>query len=311
MKLASARHAKTIRDLAIAGLLAVISGILALGILLWRPADAHNDPYAATVARWTVEDIADSGAFIGVGVFVYRPNWAGPAQTFAGPVLLSVDDAQDPVRISFDGQVAVHRASDGGSPELTTGGAVLATANEATLQAGDLVAVPEGTSFTVATGNSEVVRLSAIAILPDGPPATLGIQQVEWRAWGDVKPAPKTPLTVTISDIFLGGDERYSFQRFAGPALVSMEGSGDGAQSIALTVTKGRAVYEKIADVPPWNLATAVSLLADQSPTTANRERALDARSGAYLPTGGAAILHNRSLVDGTDVRLVTFDAGQ
>jgi len=45
-----------------------------------------------------------------------------------------------------------------------------------------------------------------------------------------------------------------------------------------------------------------------RTPTILNRERAFDARSGAFLPAGTAARLRNRSLVDGTGVVMVTFD---
>lgn len=287
-------------------------GVLAAGLVRWRPTATTNDPYTTVVARWTVGEIAGPRAFVGLGVFVYRPNWSGEPQVFNGPVLLEVDEAQAPVNIKFSGEVARgHRGEGGLSTGLTETTPAAGTAAEATLTTGDLVAVPAGTGFTIATGDNEVVRLQAVVVLPDGPPATPGIPQVEWRSWGTVAPAPSVPLVVTVADMRLAGGEEYRFRRERGPALISIEGSGDGTQSIALTVTKGRGAYLRVAEIAPWELTESVSYVATQTPTSLNRERAFDARSGAFLPTGTEAKLRNRSLVDGTGVRLVTFDGAE
>jgi hypothetical protein len=283
-----------------------VIGALAIGVVQWRSTPALNDPYRTVVAHWTVGDIPQPRAFIGLGVFDYRPNWSGDAQVFDGPVLLEVEDAQTPVRIRFSGAVTIGRRGD---ENLTTGTVTAtATATEATLTSDDLVAIPAGIGFAIATGDGQAIRLQAVVVLPGGPPRTPGIPHVEWRAWGTVSPAPNAPLAVTVADIYLAGGEAYQFQRELGPALLSVEGSGDGTQSIALTVTKGRGTYLHVADVAPWELTTPVSYVATPTPTVLNRERAFEARSGTFLPTGTEAKLRNRSLVDGTGVRLVTFD---
>jgi hypothetical protein len=293
----------------------VLIALLGAAVVRWRPSEATNSPFATVQARWTVANLTGEEAFVGLGIFVYRPNWDGPAQVFPGPVLLQVQDAQAPVRMRFEGDVAVHRASDGGAPEVTTDGSGAASATpvaaggqDVTLETGDLVAVPARTRFSVTTGEGETVRFLAVAVLPEGPPATPGVQQVEWRAWGNVAPVLGMPLVVTIEDVELAGGEAYQFQRARGPALLSVEGSGDGTQSIALTVTKGLGTYLRMAEFPAWDLTATAAYEAVQTPTILNRERAFDARSGAFLPAGTTARLHNRSLVDGTGVVLVTFD---
>jgi hypothetical protein len=289
--------------------------IAALGAMVarWKPSVATNTPYTTVGARWTVTNLDAPGAFVGLGVFVFRPNWNGPAQEFPGPVLLQVQDAQAPVRMRFAGEVGVHRATDGGAPILTTDGAAAVAATpapdqELTLAMGDLVAVPAGTAFTTTTGEGETIRMLAIAVLPDGPPSTSGVQQVEWRAWGEVEPVLGMPLVVTVADIELAGGEVYEFQRERGPALLSVEGAADGPQSIALTMTKGRGTYLRMADFPAWDLTATAEYDAVQTPTLLLRERTFDSRSGAFLPAGTAARLRNRSLVDGTGLVMVTFD---
>jgi hypothetical protein len=287
-------------------LLAVV-GVLAAGLVRWRPATAENDPYLARLARWRVEEIAGDQAFVGLGVWTYRPNWDGPVQTLPGPVLLQVTEVEGSVQARFSGEVAIGRT---GGEELVTGAAAVGSTapSEVTLTRGDLIALPAGTGFAIETGEGEVVRLTAIAILPDGPPATPGIEQAEWRAWGIVEPAPATPLVVSVFDLELAGGEVYRFSRDRGPALVSVEGLGDGAQAIALAVTKGRGVYQRVLDVAPYNLTGPVSYVAVRTPTTSNRERVFEGRSGAFLPAGTVARLRNRSLVDGTGALLVTVD---
>jgi hypothetical protein len=297
------------RDLGVTAALLTIVGVLTAGIVLSPPTAATNDPYTTVAARWTVDDVPQPAAFVGLGVFVYRPNWPGTLQTFDGPILLEVEDAQAPVRARFAGEVSIGRRGDG---VLTTGAPpptpAAGSTIETTLTTGDLVAIPAGIGFGIATDIGEAVRFQATALLPAGPPETPAIPQVEWRAWGEVDPAPGAPLTVTVADVFLAGDETYAFRQERGPALISIEGSGDGTQSIALTVTRGRAAYLRVAEVAPWHLSEPASYVATPTPTSLNRERAFDARSGAFLPTGDEARLRNRSLVDGTGVRLVTFD---
>lgn len=298
--------------LLLVGLVGVIA-LLGAAVVEWRPPVVANSPYSTVQARWTVAGLTDPEAFVGLGYFVFRSNWNGPAQVFGGPVLLRVQETQAPVRMQFTGDVAVQRAGDG-EPGLTTGGsdAVSATptarGQELTLATGDLVAIPAWTPFVVITGAGQAVRFLAIAILPDGPPATPGIQQVEWRAWGQVAPVLEIPQQVTVEDIELGGGEAYEFQRARGPALLSVEGSGDGIQPVALTVTKGSGVYLRMFDSPVWDLTTRAAYQAVPTATVLNRERAFDPRSGAFLPAGTAARLRNKSLVDGTGVLMVTFD---
>lgn len=286
----------------------VVIVAMAAGIERWRPTAAENDPYMNLLGRWTVNEVPGNQAFVGLGVFTYRSNWEGPAQTFQGPVLLQVLESTTPVQVHFSGEVMLGKPGD----DLTTGVATQATpvANDVVLSSGELVALPAETGFTIRTGNGETVKLMAIAILPNGPPSTPGIEQAEWRAWGEVTPAPQTPLVVSIHDLELAGGETYLFQRDRGPALLSVDGSSwsDGAQSIALAVTKGRGVYQRVTDVAPYDLDNPVSYDGTQTPTTTNRERVFDARSGAFLPAGTSARLRNRSLVDGTGVIMVTFD---
>ncbi|HEY7032114.1 MAG TPA: hypothetical protein VH482_12325 [Thermomicrobiales bacterium] len=292
---------------------AVAIAVVGALVVEWRPSAATNDPYTNVEARWTVENLDDQGAFVGLGVFVFRPDWDGPAQVFPGPLLLQVQDAQAPVRVRFGGAVEVERAGDG-APILTTDGAGAASATatagaqELTLGPGDLVAIPPWTPFAVTTGAGETVRFLAVAILPDGPPSTPGVQQVEWRAWGEVAPVLGMPVEVTLADVELAGGEVYQFRRERGPALLSVEGSGDGVQPVALTVTKGRGTYLRMAEFPAWDLTATAAYDAVETPTILLRERAFDARSGAFLPAGTTARLHNRSLVDGTGVVMVTFD---
>lgn len=279
-----------------------VIGVLAAGVLRWRPAVAENDTFMARMARWTVNEVRGDQAFVGLAVFTYRPNWEGPEQTFPGPVLLQVVESSAPVRARFSGEVTIGKTGEelpADQPNAVSG--------ETELSQGDLVALPAGTGVAVTTGEGETVRLTAIAILPSGPPSTPGIEQAEWRTWGVVRPVPDTPLVVSVYDVELAGGEAYQFSRDRGPALLSVEGSGDGAQSIALSVTRGRGTYLRIADVPPFDLEGPVSYDAVQTPTT-NRERVFDARSGAFLPSGTVATIHNRSLVDGTGVVMVTFD---
>ncbi len=290
------------RDLAVAAVLLALIGVLAAGVARWRPAVAENDPYLVMMARWTVGEVSGDQAFVGLGVFTYRPNWDGPEQTFPGPVLLQVVESSAPVRARFSGEVTIGETGE----ELPAGQATAAV-DETVLARGDLVALPAGTGFAVTTGEGETVRLMAIAILPGGPPSTPGIEQAEWRAWGIVKPAPETPLVVSVYDLELAGGETYQFRRDRGPALLSVDGSGDGAQSIAMAVFRGRGTYLRVADVPPFDLEGPVTYRAVQTPTT-SRERVFDARSGAFLPAGATARLRNRSLVDGTGVVMVTFD---
>jgi hypothetical protein len=298
-----------LRGLITAAALIILIGVLAAAVVRWRPTEAVNDPYRELVARWSVGEVKGDQAFVGLGMFVYRQNWQGPAQTFAGPVLLQVTETQAPVRVQFSGEVAVGRS---GEVELRTGApatpAATPVAAEAILSAGDLVALPAGTGFSVRTGDGEVVRLMAIAILPKGPPSTPGIEHAEWRTWGIVKPVPETPLVVTLSNLELGGGEGYQFRRDRGPALLYVQGLGDGAQSIALTVTKGRGAYQRVTDLAPWELTEPVSYTAPQTPTTLNRERTFEARAGVFLPAGTQGRVRNRSLVDGTGVLMVTFD---
>lgn len=290
------------RDLAIAAVLVLVIGVLAAGIVRWRPAEAKNDPYLVLMARWTVSEVTGNQAFVGLAVLTYRPNWDGPEQTLPGPVLLQVEESSAPVRARFSGEVTIGKTgeelpADQGTP----------VSGEIELSRGDLVAVPAGVGFAVTTGDSETVRLMAIAILPSGPPSTPGIEQAEWRTWGVVKPASETPLVVSVYDLELAGGEAYQFRRDRGPALLSVEGSGDGAQSIALSATRGHGTYLRIADVPSFDLEGPVTYKAVQTPIT-SRERVFDARSGAFLPSGTVATVRNRSLVDGTGVVMVTFD---
>jgi hypothetical protein len=297
-----------------AGLLLSLSAVallLLIGIEYFRPADKTNQPVASVVATWEPGAIPGAQAFVGFGIFSYRPNWHGPAQSFAGPVLLLVDQAENPVHIQFDGPATIDRSNESGSHVINGTPSPIGGTPEVSddsLQTGDLVSLPARTAFTITTGDGEVVRLQAVTILPAGPPATPGVQVAEWRAWGMAKPVPNAPVSVTIKDLFLGGGEVYSFQRDAGPELLTVEGMGDGATSIALNPTKGQGAYLKIADTPPWDPNGALTFTATQTQLVLNRERVFDARSGIFLPTGSAARLHNRSLVDGTTVRVITFD---
>jgi hypothetical protein len=297
------------RDILIAAVLVALSGCFAAGIVLWRPAVAQNDPYRSLIARWTVDEVPGNRTFVGLGSFLYREEWNGPAQAFAGPVLLQVAEADYPVRFSVTGQVTI---ADHDELTLTTEAVASQTAppatQEITLEQGEIVALPADTPFQVTTGPGEVVRLTAIAILPGGPPQTPGVEQAEWRAWGTVTPTPDEPLVVSMVDISLTGGESYRFQRDYGPALLYMEGLGEGTQPVALALSKGRGSYMRINENAPFTLKTPVSYLAVQTPVPLNRERAFETQSGAFLMSGTQARLRNRGLVDGSGVILVTFD---
>jgi hypothetical protein len=287
----------------VAAVLVAVIGVLAAGVVRWPPAEAENDPYMTLIARWSVGELSGNRAFVGLGVFTYRANWEGAEQTFPGPVLLQVAESSAPVRARFSGEVTIGKTGE----ELPADQAKPA-AGETVLSQGDLIALPARTGFAVTTGEGETVRLMAIAILPSGPPSTPGIEQAEWRTWGVVTPVPETPLVVSVHDLELAGGEVYEFRRDRGPALLSVEGAAaGGAQSIALSMARGRGTYLRVADVPPFDLEGPVSYDAVQTPTT-SRERVFDARSGAFLPAGTTARIRNRSLVDGTGVVMVTFD---
>jgi len=297
------------RNVVVAAILVAVACCCAAAIVLWRPAIAGNDPYQDEIARWTVTEVPGSRTFVGLGSLLYRENWRGPAQDFAGPVLLRVTEADTPVRITFSGPVSV---ADSDTLELTT---TVTTQSEGTptptelaLAQDEMVALPAETTFQVTTGDGEVVRLIAIVLIPGGPPQTPGVEQAEWRAWGVVTPAPEVPLVVSMVDISLNGGEDYRFQRDNGPALLYLEGSGDGTQPIALTLTKGRGTYMRVAEIAPYRLTNPVSYLAAQTPVALNREKAFEGRSGAYLAPGTQARIRNRGLVDGTGMILVTFD---
>jgi hypothetical protein len=304
------------RDLLSAVVLITVVGLLAAVVVGWRPETAATDaPYAVVAARWTVSDAPAETAFVGLGRFAYWPNWEGPAQTFDGPVLLQVDEAPAPVRLSFAGTVSVWRAAEGGEPVLTTGPPAATPAaspvpatNEVILSVGDVVAVPAGVGFAARTGDGESFRLSAVAILPTGPPPTPGIPQAEWWAWGTVRPLPDDPLAVTVTDAELAPGQQVPLRQQRGPTLISVEGSGDGAQPIALTVTKGRGSYLHETDVPPWDPSGPMAFVAQPTPTLLNRERPFEGHSGAYLPTGTEARVRNKGLVDGADARIVTIE---
>lgn len=297
------------RDLLIASGLVALSGGLSAGIVLWRPAVAQNDPYQPLIARWTVTNLAAGQTFVGLGSFVYREEWNGPAQQFAGPVFLRVAESDYPVTMTVGGPVAT---GDANQQELVTDTELSPTetpeASALTLAQGDLIALPANTAFKVATKTGEVVRLTAVAIVPNGAPRTPGVEQVEWRAWGMVTPTPETPLVVTITDVILIAGESYLFQRDRGPALLYMEGQGEGTQPVALTLTSGRGSTLRLNDVASYQLKTPVASLATQTAIPISRERAFEARSGAFLAPGTHARLRNRALVDGSGVILVTFD---
>jgi hypothetical protein len=289
--------------------LAGLSLIAAAGILFWRPADATNNPYEERLASWTIEQSDLREAFVGYGIFTYRPDWSGPAQSFDGPALLRVDDADTPVTVRVDGAVSVARAAGGTTAELTAGSGQNATAQtaELTLSRGDTISLDPNTPFSVVTGGGQAVKFIAVVLTPSGPPSTPGIEQVEWRSWGE-SALPAAPFTVSVADVQLAGGERYTFESSQGPAMLAIEGITSGALSIGVTISQGAAVYQKMANFAPWELSTPVAYTASKSAFT-NREKALEAGSGVFINPGSTVRIRNSSLVDGNAVRLIEIGA--
>jgi hypothetical protein len=290
------------RSLAVFGLAGLIV-IAAAGIAFWRPADAVNDPYRERLAAWTIEQTTLANAFVGYGIFTYRPDWNGPPQSFNGPALLRVDDAETPVDVRIEGNASLARGT-GGLAELTVGATPGDASGELSLEEGDTLSLSPNTSFQVATGAGQGVRLIAVVLTDAGPPATPGIEQADWRSWLKTS-LPPAPFSVSLSDLHLSGGEAYDFTAVDGPALLAIEGLDTGALSIGVTVLEGTATYQRVANRPSWEFSEPFAASSSRAAITPQKEKRMDVQSGVSIDPGARIQIRNGSLVDGTAVRII------
>jgi hypothetical protein len=295
------------RSLAVFGLAGLIV-IAAAGIAFWRPADAVNDPYRERLADWTIEQTTLTNAFVGYGVLTYRPDWNGPSQSFNGPALLRVDDAETPIEIRIDGDASLAR-DNGGAAELKIGEGPGNASGELSLSEGDTLSLSSNTPFQVVTGAGQGVRLIAVVLTDAGPPATPGIEQADWRSWLQTS-LPPAPFTVSLSDLQLAGGEAYDFTASDGPALLAIEGLDTGALSIGVTVLDGVATYQRVASRASWELSEPFAASSSRAALTPQKEKRMDVQSGVSIDPGARIQVFNGSLVDGTAVRMIRITRG-